>query len=932
MIIKKLIYTFLVLSLCVGGIALAQPATLAMLAQSSKLVAVDADALARFGASVAVDGDTAVIGAPAADGNAQASGAAYVFSFDGSVWQQQAKLVAANGVALGNFGRAVAMDGDVIVVGAGGAAYIFRYDVAATQWVEEAKLERPTGGLGRFGWAVAVSGERILVGAPYPTGSTKGYVYFFHHVGNGVWELEKSFNTMSSTLGDHYGVALDMEDNLAVVGAPGWGQVYVYEHDGVNWQQGGEVRDPSWGSNRAFGQAVALYADVLLIGTPADPEQGNNAGATYVYRRTTGGWVQQTKLIPPYAAVGARFGWSVDTYGDIILIGAPQSDSQQDIEKSGAAFVFRGQDEAWIFETELNASDAAAFDHLGTAVVVNDNHVLVGAPDKSAGNDINAGAVYYFAMENVTPTPPPLPPPDDPPPPPDDVQVCVAEEQSTEEIVPGVTLTWDSALRCLDAPDEGVYAFNVRVESAITDTTVVLMQPVTMQGVTLTHTTPRPLGQAPDASVDMVTGLPFTIESGQVQTFTITGTYELATAGVARLANLHFCATGYDNATRQPFYLGLNTFLRGPGMDDDNHTQLSPPPPVIGQINVTPGSGSAIISWLTDVPATSEVIFYPTGAPELQRTVNRGCLAVEDHQISVNGLLPETEYTVQVQSRTGPDGVATSDALTFTTTEPGDVQVCVAEEQSSEEVVPGVTLTWDSALRCLDAPLDGVYTFNVRVESTITNTTMPLIQPLTMQAVTLTHTTPRPQGLAPTVSVDMVTGLPFTIDAELMYTFTVTGTYELAAAGVARLANLHFCATGYDNAAGQPFYLGLNTFLRGTGTIDDGTLLLLPPPVIGQISVTPGLGGAIISWLTDVPATSEVIFYPTGAPELQRTVNRGCLTADNHQIALSGLMPATEYTYQVRARTGVNSVATSSASTFTTPDFVRVFLPLIIKR
>lgn len=256
------------------------------------------------------------------------------------------------------------------------------------------------------------------------------------------------------------------------------------------------------------------------------------------------------------------------------------------------------------------------------------------------------------------------------------------------------------------------------------------------------------------------------------------------------------------------------------------------------------------------------------------------------------------------------------------------MQVCVAEEQSSEEVASGIILTWDSALRCKDAPLSGEYTFDVQVTAAVTNTEVA-----SLQAVTLTHTTPRLFDQGPDASVDLVTGLPFTITAGQMQTFTVVGVYELAASGAAKLANLHFCATGIDAATHQPFYLGLNAFLRGPGMDDDdnGALPTLPP-VIGPVQVTPGLPGSVrIDWQTDVPATSEVIFYPSGSPGLQQTVNRGCLTAESHQIAVSGLLPATDYTYKVRSRTGVDSVASSAALTFTTPNFFRAFLPLIIK-
>ena len=401
---KGIVSGILIFLLGVGGVVFAQWAAVAETDHSeAKLVPVDLPAGAKFGASLAVDGETAVAGAPGADGIAQNSGAAYVLRQSGDGWQQQAKLAASDGIPLGNFGRAVAISEDVIVVGAGGAAYVFRMDRASGEWREQAKLIRPSGAGGRFGMAVAVSGGRVLVGAPYASnnqGETtpKGFIYFFRENETGLWELEASFNSLSSSTGDHFGVSLDIDGKRAVVGAPGWGQVFVYEHDGTRWQVSAEVRDPQWGSNRAFGQTVVLQADLLAVGAPSDAEQGHNAGAAYVYRLKAGKWLEEAKLTPWQVATGERFGSSSALDGDYLAIGAPYSKGVVDAEESGAVYLCYFDGGAWIEQAMLTASDATAYDHLGAAVAVNAAGVLAAAPDQE-GEELESGAAYAFAMK-----------------------------------------------------------------------------------------------------------------------------------------------------------------------------------------------------------------------------------------------------------------------------------------------------------------------------------------------------------------------------------------------------------------------------------------------------------------------------------------------------------------------------------------------------
>jgi lysophospholipase L1-like esterase len=160
--------------------------------EESKLAASDGEADDWFGVSVAVSGDTAVVGASGGDDNGTDSGSAYVFHYDGSSWIEQPKLTASDGAALDGFGLRVAVSGDTAVVGASGdddngensgSAYVFRYD--GSSWIEQPKLTASDGAaLDGFGTGVAVSGDTAVVGAFFDddNGTNSGSAYVFHGV------------------------------------------------------------------------------------------------------------------------------------------------------------------------------------------------------------------------------------------------------------------------------------------------------------------------------------------------------------------------------------------------------------------------------------------------------------------------------------------------------------------------------------------------------------------------------------------------------------------------------------------------------------------------------------------------------------------------------------------------------------------------------
>lgn len=139
---------------------------------------------------------------------------------------------------------------------------------------------------------------------------------------------------------------------------------------------------------------------------------------------------------------------------------------------------------------------------------------------------------------------------------------CAVTDQSTETVLPGVTLTYDSSFHCRDAEDSGTYEVAVTVANAADSA-----EAVRIDDVVLSHTTPRPRGQGPDASAD-ASGVPVTLEPGAAADIVVSGDYELVDTDEGAKANLHLRALGEGVSSGEPFALGVNVHLRAPGVAD----------------------------------------------------------------------------------------------------------------------------------------------------------------------------------------------------------------------------------------------------------------------------------------------------------------------------------------------------------------------------
>jgi hypothetical protein len=330
--------------------------------QQQKLEASDAAELDRFGFSVAISGETVVVGAPSDDTEAvEDQGSAYVFVRSGGVWSLQQKLLASDAAAFDFFGESVAISGETVVVGAPldddaaglnqGSAYVFVR--GAGVWSQQQKLlASDAAAFDQFGLSVAISGETVVVGAPNDAGAAglnQGSAYVFARSSTGVWIQEQKLEA-SDAANDNFGSSVAISGVTVVVGAPrddgddpldiDQGSAYVFVSSGPAWIQQAKLQASDPGVTEQFGFSVAISGETVVVGTPFDDGAAGNAqGSAYVFVSSGGLWSQQRKLEPSDAAELDQFGLSVAISEDTIVVGAPFDDGTGG-SNQGSAYVF----------------------------------------------------------------------------------------------------------------------------------------------------------------------------------------------------------------------------------------------------------------------------------------------------------------------------------------------------------------------------------------------------------------------------------------------------------------------------------------------------------------------------------------------------------------------------------------------------------------
>ncbi len=384
-----------------------------------KLINPANEAVSSFGFSVAISGDTIVVGAVADTVVASQQGTATVFTRSGTVWSIEQTLTAAAPTPNERFGDSVGISGNTIVVGASqtvvsntsGSAYLFTR--SGTVWTQQNQFTPSDSSfIHTFGATAAISGNYILVGSPNSTvqvNTTQGSAYIFR-VLNNTWDEEAFLFASDGDTGDFFGLSVAISGETAVIGAGtddvnselGQGSAYVFVRSGTSWVQQAKLTANDGQADDFFGVSVAIHGDNIVVGASANDLFGNSdQGSAYIYSRVGTVWVEQDQFIAPDGAIGDRFGESVDIFADTAVIAAP-NDNYLGNAAQGSAYVYRKSGASWNFEAHLTASDGLLGDTFGWDVAIYGNQIIVGVPLDDVGATTDQGSAYLFKRVATT--------------------------------------------------------------------------------------------------------------------------------------------------------------------------------------------------------------------------------------------------------------------------------------------------------------------------------------------------------------------------------------------------------------------------------------------------------------------------------------------------------------------------------------------------
>ncbi|NLB86709.1 MAG: hypothetical protein GX793_06580, partial [Bacteroidales bacterium] len=339
---------------------------------------------ANFGYSVDIYGDYAIVGAPYdfnfndKDEYVDSVGAAYIYKYDGEDWQVQQKLCLEDGDMYDGFGASVALHEDYAIIGS--------------------------------------PGRNIAV---YDTSQGEAFIYKRN---NDVWELQQNLIAPDGLKFDLFGSSVAINDNFIVVAAMQAsgirGKVYIYEKQETTWNLTQILNPTTSNSFRYFGNSVSIHNDYLAIGCRSafdanEEEEMPGAGAVYIYKYNSQTWEQSQKIVAEDRHEANFFGYSVDIYGNHLIVGAPNDNRNEfgeiypETADLGSAYIFKLEDETWTQVKKLHEPDSPLFNwynQFGSDVSIYENTIAVATHQQgwdAEGQNFAAHSGGFYMYRNA---------------------------------------------------------------------------------------------------------------------------------------------------------------------------------------------------------------------------------------------------------------------------------------------------------------------------------------------------------------------------------------------------------------------------------------------------------------------------------------------------------------------------------------------------
>ncbi len=353
----------------------------------------------RFGYSVDIDGDTAVVGAVGDDQFDWFSGAVYLYSRVGTQWVEQDRITNCQSAPCSPywfFGQSVAVDGDTLIVGAGNqflpdaSAYV--YTNSSSGWTQQAELKVAVNAwIGRSMTTVAIDGDTAIVGT-HVGGEWAGEQIradIFVRNGN-TWTLESTLLEHTSYSCNEpvwysYPKWVDVQGDTAIVGTlcayPAGVAATIYKKNGTTWTEQEKLYDGSYQNH-----TVALSGDTALVGVGS---YGYQNVVAFVKSGTN--WTEQDQLMISPGTDWSHFGYSLAIHGNTAIVGAP-GDSENAVYM-GSAYIYTRTGNRWNMQSKITAADGAQNDFISNTVALSGNDLIIGAASKGLG-----GVSYIYTL------------------------------------------------------------------------------------------------------------------------------------------------------------------------------------------------------------------------------------------------------------------------------------------------------------------------------------------------------------------------------------------------------------------------------------------------------------------------------------------------------------------------------------------------------
>jgi hypothetical protein len=301
-----------------------------------------------------------------------------------------------------NFGDTVRADGDFVY--ASGSAYasnsgrVYIFQRTALEWSEATRLDPPHfDPNGQFGWSLDKNGPWLAISQPMKDGAgyEEGRVEIYSGDGSS-WTPHSTLASSDIQAYDEFGSSLSLDGDTLIVGAKrspgpsGPGALYVFDWDGVSWNQTQKLVPLDAQDGDLVGVSCVIRGDWLAVGATSHDMPFSAAGAVYVFERTAGVWSQQAKLSASDPQLGSRFGGSLALHNNTLIVGCNDFGGNGYFSV-GKAYVFIRQSGLWTEQAQLLAPNVNNF-RLGSSVAFDGNYAAIGAPGANTGR----GAIQLY--------------------------------------------------------------------------------------------------------------------------------------------------------------------------------------------------------------------------------------------------------------------------------------------------------------------------------------------------------------------------------------------------------------------------------------------------------------------------------------------------------------------------------------------------------